>query len=315
MYEKFIEIARRIVSTEAKRIARRLNHEHVDVTHLLLALLETEDVLVKTILVNCGSNSPNWIKDELRAIMVARHASFNMEPKLTPKSVKVLEHAISEAEKMEVNVGLEHILLGIILEGESEAAKVLSDSGLTANNVRDEIMAIFKTHYRSKGELKKKVEGKNTPPTTINILMYMTTKMNWYEIRRSINNVVKKLNLTGARTTLVMAASTSCDDGHTIPYLVVRGTDWEKIHLVAEELEHLNFLIEVEQITKIIGVQPTTTASRPSNLPQADGKLPGVPHLTCEDCGHPMNRFGSTYTCPECGSKTDGSGTHGGEEQ
>ena len=253
MFEEFIEIARQITGTRVKKLAERFNDEHIGTDHLLLALLEAKDVVVTAVLVNRGF-SPDKIKDELKAVMIMHPDACNLDPKLTPRSVKVLEFAISEAAKMGSHVGPEHLLLGIMLEREGVAAQVLSASGLTVDGVRDEIMAIFENRYRSGRELAEKAKEEVILPS-VNILMYMTTKINWYEARRSINNVVKKLNLTGARTTLVTAASTSCDDGHTIPYLVVRGTDWEKIHLVAEELGHLNFLIEVEQITKIIEVK------------------------------------------------------------
>jgi ATP-dependent Clp protease ATP-binding subunit ClpC len=145
MFERFTHRARRVVVL-AQEEARTLNHNHIGTEHLLLGLIrEGEGVAPRAL----GSLriSLEAVRRQVEEIIgqgqevPAGHIPF------TPRAKKVLELALREAQELKHHyLGTEHILLGLIREGEGVAAQVLTKLGGDLDRVREEVMRILADH-------------------------------------------------------------------------------------------------------------------------------------------------------------------------
>ncbi|MFQ5847475.1 MAG: ATP-dependent Clp protease ATP-binding subunit [Candidatus Methylomirabilales bacterium] len=131
MFERFTERARKVIIL-AREEAIRLGHNFVGTEHLLLGLVREGDGLAMAILKKLNVNL-TMLKGEVEKIVsVSSQVSPAGEVPFTPQAKKVLEYAISEARSMGHNyIGTEHLLLGLIREGEGIASLVLRDVGVT----------------------------------------------------------------------------------------------------------------------------------------------------------------------------------------
>ncbi|MBK8230403.1 MAG: ATP-dependent Clp protease ATP-binding subunit [Candidatus Eisenbacteria bacterium] len=143
MHDKFTERVRKVIFL-AREEASRLQHDSIGTEHLLLGLLREGEGIAATVLSNLGL--------DLDAI---RHAVENMvaqtggtltigEIPFTSNAKRVLELSVDEARQLGHNyVGTEHLLLGLIREGEGVAAKVLMDMGVDRKKVREETLKLL----------------------------------------------------------------------------------------------------------------------------------------------------------------------------
>lgn len=139
---RFTERAHRVLRL-AQEEARHLNHPAVGTEHLLLGLLRDGDSVAARALASLGVNL-KAAREEVRKIVRPGEGSPKGELGLTPRAKRVLELAQEEARRQGVNyVGTEHILLGLMEEGEGLAAQVLASLGLTADRVRQQVMALL----------------------------------------------------------------------------------------------------------------------------------------------------------------------------
>jgi ATP-dependent Clp protease ATP-binding subunit ClpC len=131
MFERFTERARKVIIL-AREEAIRLGHNFVGTEHLLLGLIREGDGLAVAILKKLNVNIAA-VKGEIEKI-VSAGSEFSPagEIPFTPQAKKVLEYAISEARSLGHNyIGTEHLLLGLIREGEGIASLVLRDFGVS----------------------------------------------------------------------------------------------------------------------------------------------------------------------------------------
>jgi ATP-dependent Clp protease ATP-binding subunit ClpC len=131
MFERFTERARKVIIL-AREEAIRLGHNFVGTEHLLLGLIREGDGLAVAILKKLNVNI-SAVKAEIEKI-VSAGSEFSPagEIPFTPQAKKVLEYAISEARSLGHNyIGTEHLLLGLIREGEGIASLVLRDFGVS----------------------------------------------------------------------------------------------------------------------------------------------------------------------------------------
>jgi ATP-dependent Clp protease ATP-binding subunit ClpC len=141
VFEHFTEHARQVVVL-AQDEARALKHDYIGTEHLLLGLLREENGLACRVL-----ESFDVTVEEIRA-QVARlvgtgERSDDGEIPFTPRAKKVLEIGARQAERIgDEYVDTEHILLGIVEEGEGVAARILVDFDVGAEELRDEIMRL-----------------------------------------------------------------------------------------------------------------------------------------------------------------------------
>ncbi len=131
MFERFTERARKVIIL-AREEAIRLGHNFVGTEHLLLGLAREGDGLAVAILKKLNVNLSTLKGEVEKIVSVGSQVSPAGEVPFTPQAKKVLEFAISEARSMGHNyIGTEHLLLGLIREGEGIASLVLRDFGVT----------------------------------------------------------------------------------------------------------------------------------------------------------------------------------------
>ena len=131
MFERFTERARKVIIL-AREEAIRLGHNFVGTEHLLLGLVREGDGLAMAILKKLTVNLSTLKGEVEKIVSVGTQVSPAGEVPFTPQAKKVLEYAISEARSMGHNyIGTEHLLLGLVREGEGIASLVLRDVGVT----------------------------------------------------------------------------------------------------------------------------------------------------------------------------------------
>jgi ATP-dependent Clp protease ATP-binding subunit ClpC len=137
-FERFNERAKKVL-TLAQEEAERAYHSYIGTEHLLLGLVRQGEGLAARVLANLGVES----NDVRAAIMSAlgRNERIVVRSIIPTSRVKrVIEVSFEEARNMgNTFVGTEHLLLGLLVEGEGIAARVLQDFGVTLEKVRSEI--------------------------------------------------------------------------------------------------------------------------------------------------------------------------------
>ena len=136
-FEKFSERARRVL-TSAQEEAQSLNHSYIGTEHILLGLIREEDGMAAKVLTNLGISLPK-VRSAVEFIIGRGEKPAVGEIGLTPRAKRVIELAIDEARHLGHNyIGTEHLLLGLLHEGEGVAAGVLDSFGITLEQVRTE---------------------------------------------------------------------------------------------------------------------------------------------------------------------------------
>jgi len=141
-FEKFSERARRVL-TIAQEEARQMNHTSIGTKHILLGLLREEEGVAAKILTNLGV-SLNKIRTAVEFNSDRGEKPGTGETGLTPRAKRVIELAIDEARQLSHNyIGTEHLLLGLLREGEGVAAGVLNSLGVTLERARSETAQVL----------------------------------------------------------------------------------------------------------------------------------------------------------------------------
>jgi ATP-dependent Clp protease ATP-binding subunit ClpA len=127
MFERFTAKARHVVVLSQEE-ARALNHNYIGTEHILLGLIHESDGLAGRVLVDQFKLTLDGIRQEVTAIVGTGKKSQSGHIPFTPRAKKVLELALREALQLSHNyIGTEHILLGLIREGDGVAAQVLRE--------------------------------------------------------------------------------------------------------------------------------------------------------------------------------------------
>jgi hypothetical protein len=151
MFERFTDRARRVVVL-AQEEARLLNHNHIGTEHILLGLIHEGEGVAYLALTELGISL-----DAVRAQVEAEIGQGSEAPgghiPFTPRAKKVLELSLREALQLGHNyIGTEHILLGLIREGEGVAAQVLVGLGAGLDRVRGQVVQLLATAGASQAE-------------------------------------------------------------------------------------------------------------------------------------------------------------------
>lgn len=143
MFERFTERARKVV-VQAQEEARKLNQNYIGTEHLLLGLIHERDGVASKALANLGIRPEDIRRGVIDIVGIGETEPVGHIP-FTPRAKKVLELSLREALQMGHNyIGTEHILLGLIREGEGVAARVLQNLGADAERVRAQIMELLR---------------------------------------------------------------------------------------------------------------------------------------------------------------------------
>jgi ATP-dependent Clp protease ATP-binding subunit ClpC len=150
MFERFTDRARRVVVL-AQEEARMLNHNYIGTEHILLGLIhEGEGVAAKAL--DSLNINLDAVRSQVEEIIGQGQAAPTGHIPFTPRAKKVLELSLREALQLGHNyIGTEHILLGLIREGEGVAAQVLQKLGADLNRVRQTVIQLL-SGYTGKGE-------------------------------------------------------------------------------------------------------------------------------------------------------------------
>jgi ATP-dependent Clp protease ATP-binding subunit ClpC len=158
MQDKFTERVRKVMYL-AREEAGRLQHDYIGTEHLLLGLIREGEGIAANVLTNLGLDL-EVIRQTVESMVAAPGSTLTLgEIPFTPKAKRVLELAIEEARQLGHNyVGTEHLLLGLIREGEGVAARVLQELGVDRKKVRDETMRLLGGPPSGKAQEEEKSE-------------------------------------------------------------------------------------------------------------------------------------------------------------
>jgi ATP-dependent Clp protease ATP-binding subunit ClpC len=142
MFERFTDRARRVVAL-AQDEARRLNHDYIGTEHILLGLIHEGGGVAAGALESLGI-SLHVVRQEVEQIIGRGRQAPSGPIPFTPRAKKVLELSLREALQIGHNyIGTEHILLGLIREGDGVAAQVLVKLGADLNRVRPRVIELI----------------------------------------------------------------------------------------------------------------------------------------------------------------------------
>ena len=159
-FEKFSERARRVLSL-AQEEAQRFNHNYIGTEHILLGLVrETEGVAARVL--SGLAVDLSKVRSAVEFIIGRGEKPPQGEIGLTPRAKKVVELAVDEARRMNhTYIGTEHLLIGLMREGEGVAAGVLESLGVTLDKVRAETHRVLS--HSSSGSAQGARTGSRTP--------------------------------------------------------------------------------------------------------------------------------------------------------
>ena len=142
MWEPFTERARRSIVL-AQEEAQRLGNNYIGTEHLLLGIISEGESVAAKVLENLGINLQK-VRGEVEAIVGKGNPASQQEMVFTPRAKRVIELAFEEARALAHNyIGTEHLLLGLVREGEGVAARVLSNLGVDPAKIRSEITKLL----------------------------------------------------------------------------------------------------------------------------------------------------------------------------
>jgi len=164
MFERFTDRARRVVVL-AQEEARMLNHNYIGTEHILLGLIhEGEGVAAKGL--EALGISLEAVRSQVEEIIGQGQQAPSGHIPFTPRAKKVLELSLREALQLGHNyIGTEHILLGLIREGEGVAAQVLVKLGADLNRVRQQVIQLLSGYQGKEAVTAGAPEG--TPATSL----------------------------------------------------------------------------------------------------------------------------------------------------
>jgi ATP-dependent Clp protease ATP-binding subunit ClpC len=142
VFERFTDRARRVLVL-AQEEARLLNHNYIGTEHLLLGLIHEGEGVAATALESLAM-SLEAVRGQVEEIIGQGQSAPTGHIPFTPRAKKVLELSLREAKQLGHNyIGTEHILLGLIREGEGVAAQVLVKLGAGLDRVRQQVIHVL----------------------------------------------------------------------------------------------------------------------------------------------------------------------------
>src|SRR5437016_13534176 len=141
-FDKFTERARKVLQL-AQEEAQRFNHNYIGTEHLLLGLVREGEGVAAKVLGNLGVEL-NKVRSAVEFIIGRGDRTVAGDIGLTPRAKKVIELSVDEARRLNHHyIGTEHLLLGLVREGEGIAAGVLESLGVNLERVRAETTRIL----------------------------------------------------------------------------------------------------------------------------------------------------------------------------
>ncbi|MBF0331330.1 MAG: ATP-dependent Clp protease ATP-binding subunit [Candidatus Omnitrophica bacterium] len=143
MFNRFTERARKVI-VYAKEESRRFNHDYIGTEHLLLGLIREGEGVAASVLQKLGLDLESIRIEIEKLVQPGPQTQVVGDIPFTPRSKKALELAAEEARALGHNyIGTEHLLLGLVKEGEGMAYRVLLNLGLDLGKLRNEVMELL----------------------------------------------------------------------------------------------------------------------------------------------------------------------------
>ena len=142
-FDKFSEHARRVL-TISQEEAQRFNHNYIGTEHILLGLVRETEGAAARVISSLGVDLTK-VRSAVEFIIGRGEKPAQGEIGLTPRAKKVVELAVDEARRMNhTYIGTEHLLIGLLREGEGVAAGVLESLGITLDKARGEVSKLVR---------------------------------------------------------------------------------------------------------------------------------------------------------------------------
>ncbi|MBI3741345.1 MAG: NDP-hexose 4-ketoreductase, partial [Chloroflexi bacterium] len=170
--DKFTKRARRVL-TYAQEEATRLSHNYIGTEHLLLGLIREEEGLAAQVLRELGIEQTR-VRQVVEDIVGRGQANSGARLSLTPRTKRVIELAVDEARRMGHNyIGTEHLLLGLVREGDGIAVNVLKTLNINPDKVRNQLTrALMET---TPAQVTERKRGDNKTPLLDQLATDLTT--------------------------------------------------------------------------------------------------------------------------------------------
>src|SRR6187397_2067856 len=166
MSERFTDRARRVVVL-AQEEAKMLNHNYIGTEHILLGLIHEGEGVAAKALESLGI-SLDAVREQVQDIIGQGQQQPTGHIPFTPRAKKVLELSLREALQLGHNyIGTEHILLGLIREGEGVAAQVLVKLGADLNRVRQQVLQLLSGYQGKETAAAEGGRSEGTPSTSL----------------------------------------------------------------------------------------------------------------------------------------------------
>src|ERR1700730_12312640 len=150
-FDRFTERARKVLSL-AQEEAQRFQHNYIGTEHLLLGLIREGEGVAARVLQGLGADL-NKMRSATEYIIGRGDRMVLGEFGLTPRAKKVIELAVDEARRLNHHyIGTEHILLGLIREGDGIAAGVLRNTGIDLEQARNAIMTMLSQYHTARSQ-------------------------------------------------------------------------------------------------------------------------------------------------------------------
>src|SRR5919107_4006267 len=141
-FDKFTERARKVLQL-AQEEAQRFNHNYIGTERLLLGLVREGEGVAAKVLANLGVDL-NKVRSAVEFIIGRGDRTVTGDIGLTPRAKKVIELSVDEARRLNHHyIGTEHLLLGLVREGEGIAAGVLESLGVSLDKVRSQVIYVL----------------------------------------------------------------------------------------------------------------------------------------------------------------------------
>ena len=138
MFERFTDRARRVVVL-AQEEAKMLNHNYIGTEHILLGLIHEGEGVAAKALESLGI-SLDAVREQVQDIIGQGQQQPTGHIPFTPRAKKVLELSLREALRLKHNhIASEHLMLGLLREGNGLAAQILAEAGVDTGKLRDDV--------------------------------------------------------------------------------------------------------------------------------------------------------------------------------
>lgn len=163
MFNRFTERARKVI-VYAKEEARRFNHDYIGTEHLLLGLIREGEGVAAAVLQKLGLDLESIRLEVEKLVQPGPQTQVVGDIPFTPRSKKALELSAEEARALGHNyIGTEHLLLGLVKEGEGMAYRVLLNLGLDLGKLRNEVMELLGSGVAGYGQQQEAAKSGKTP--------------------------------------------------------------------------------------------------------------------------------------------------------